>query len=57
MKILNRHKSTAPEPDNRRYLRTSKTAGWLRVRYAPRDELPQHMDTYWLDGGEDGNSE
>ena len=55
MKALSEHKSMAPEPDNLRYLRTSKTRGWLRVRYAPRDELPRYMETYtaWPREGSD----
>ena len=59
MKTLSRHDSTVSEPDNRRYLRTSKTMGLLIVRYAPRDELPQYMDSYtdWPNGGEEEEEE
>ena len=59
MKILSGRESTVMEPDNRRYLRTSKTRGWLRVRYVPRDELPQYMDTYtaWPNGDGDEDAE
>ena len=59
MKTPSKHESTFVEPDNRRYLITSKTRGWLRVRYAPRDELPQYMDTYtaWPNGDGDEDAE